>query len=74
VLGDVIPFIGDIVRAGTGLIGLLLTAVLAPIVIAVGWLFYRPVVAVGILVIGGIVAYAALRIARQRKQRQVAAA
>jgi Transmembrane protein 43 len=73
VLGDLIPFIGDVVRAGTGLIGLLLTAVLAPIVIAVGWLFYRPAVAVGILVIGGIVAYAAIRIARQRKQRQVAA-
>jgi hypothetical protein len=31
------------------------------------------VVVVGILVIGGIVAYAAIRIARQRKQRQVAA-
>lgn len=74
VLGDLVPFIGDIVRAGTGLIGLLLTAVLAPIVIAAGWLFYRPVVAVGILVIGGIVAYAAIRIARQRRQRQVAAA
>jgi hypothetical protein len=73
VLGDLIPFIGDIVRAGTGLIGLLLTAILAPIVIAIGWLFYRPVVAVGILVIGAIVAYGVIRIARQRKQRQVAA-
>jgi hypothetical protein len=74
VLGDLVPFIGDIVRAGTGLIGLLLTAVLAPIVIAIGWLFYRPVVAVGILVVGAIVAYAVVRIARQRKQHKVAAA
>jgi hypothetical protein len=74
VVGDLIPFIGDIVRAGTGLIGLLLTAVLAPIVIAAGWLFYRPLVAVGILVAGGIVAYGVIRIARQRKQRKVAAA
>jgi hypothetical protein len=74
VLGDLIPFIGDVVRAGTGLVGLLLTAVLAPIVIAAGWLFYRPVVAAGILVIGGIVAYMAIRIARQRQQRKVAAA
>jgi hypothetical protein len=74
VLGDVIPILGDVIRAGTGLVGLLCTAVIAPIVIAVGWLWYRPLVAIAILVVGGAVAFGAIWLVRQRKERKVAAA
>ena len=74
VLGDVIPFLGDVIRAGTGLIGLLCTAAIAPLIIAVAWLWYRPVVAVGALVIGAIVVYGIVRLARRRTARKVAAA
>ncbi len=74
VLGDVIPILGDVIRAGTFLVGLLCTATLAPVIIAIGWLWYRPVVAIGTLVIGGIVVYAVVRIARQRAARQLAPA
>jgi hypothetical protein len=73
VLADVIPILGNIVGAGAGLVALLMTSSLAPIVIAIAWMWYRPVVAIGTLVIGGIVAYATVRLARQRAARKAAA-
>jgi Transmembrane protein 43 len=73
VLADVIPLVGDVIRAGTGLVSLLCTAVIAPVVIAIAWLWYRPVVAVGILAVGGAVAFGAIWLARQRKERKTAA-
>ena len=74
VLGDVIPILGDVIRAGTFLVGLLCTATIAPVIIAIGWLWYRPVVAIGTLAIGGIVVYGVLRLVRQRAARKVAPA
>jgi hypothetical protein len=74
VLGDVIPLLGDVIRVGTGLVALLCTAVVAPLVIAIAWLWYRPLVAVGILVAGGAVAFGAIWLARQRRDRKTAAA
>ncbi len=52
VLGDVIPFIGDIFRFATGLVSLALTFVLAPLVIGIAWITYRPLVGLIILAIG----------------------
>jgi hypothetical protein len=72
VLADVIPILGDIVGAGASIIALLCTAVVAPVVIAIGWLWYRPVVAIGVLVVGGAVAYGAVRLGRQRAARKAA--
>lgn len=73
-LADVIPILGDVVRAGTGLVGLLCTAVLAPIVIAFSWFFYRPVVAAIVLVIGAAIAYGAIHWSRRRAAARVTAA
>jgi hypothetical protein len=72
VVADVIPILGDIVGAGTGLIALLLTASIAPVVIAIGWLWYRPLVAIGILAVGGILTWLAIRLVRQRTARKLA--
>ena len=47
ILADIIPLFGSIVGAGTFLIALLCTVVLAPLIIAVAWVVYRPLVAVG---------------------------
>ena len=66
-LADVIPILGDVVRVGTGLIGLLGTAILAPIVIAISWFFYRPVVAVIVLVVGAAIAYGVIHLSRARR-------
>ncbi len=74
VLADVVPILGDVVGAGVGMIGLLGTAVIAPLVIAIAWFFYRPVVAVIVLAVGAALAYGAIHLARQHRARKAAAA
>ncbi len=70
VLADVLPPVGAVVGFGTGLVALLLTLVLAPSLIALAWLFYRPLVAVAVLVVG---VGAALAIGRLRRGRMAPA-
>ncbi len=53
VIADVVPFIGSIVGAGTGLIAFVVSAVLSLITIAVAWVVYRPLIGVGLLVVAG---------------------
>lgn len=74
VAADVIPLVGDIVRAGAGLVALVCTVAIAPIVIAVGWLWYRPLIGIAMIVVGGAATYGLMRLARQRVARRVAAA
>jgi len=73
VLADVVPFIGSVVGAGATLVALLCTVVIAPIVIALAWFFYRPLAAVGILVVGGVIVYGVRQLMKKRvveKSRQ----
>lgn len=60
VLADVVPIFGDIVGFGASMVALLATAVVAPVVIAFAWLFYRPVIA-GIIFAAGIAIFFGLR-------------
>jgi hypothetical protein len=55
VVADVIPLLGSIVRMGTGLIAFLISLPLSLITIAVAWIAYRPVLAVCLLVVAGLV-------------------
>ena len=73
VLGDVIPILGDVIRAGAGFVGLLCTAAIAPLVIAFGWLWYRPLVGVAIILVGGAATYGLARLVRQRRPRKATA-
>jgi Transmembrane protein 43 len=57
VIGDVIPFVGSIVRFGTGLLSFVLTIIIGPIVMAIGWLAYRPLVAIGVIVVGLLIGF-----------------
>ena len=66
VLGDVVPFIGSLVRMGTGLTAVILTALIGPLVIAIGWFAYRPVLAVAILLGGALTAGAIIWLRRGR--------
>lgn len=52
VVADVVPFVGSIVRFGTSAVALILTLLVGPLVIAVAWVAYRPLLALTILVIG----------------------
>lgn len=70
VLSDVIPPLGAVVGFGTGALAMVLTALVAPVVIAVAWLVYRPLVGIVILVVGAAIAFG---IARLRRGRRLAA-
>ena len=66
-VGRLIPIVGDVVRAGAGVVGLLFTAVIAPAIIAVAWLWYRPLVAIGVVLVGALFAALAIWVARLHK-------
>jgi len=73
VLADGVPFFGNIVGAGAMLVALFCTMAFAPIVIAIAWVFNRPVVAVGVLVVGAVIAYGLSHLMKMRgaeKRRQ----
>jgi Transmembrane protein 43 len=73
VLADVIPFLGSLVRMGTGLIAFFLAIVVGTITIAIAWFYYRPLLGIGILVIGALVAAGILYLGRSRRQAAVSA-
>jgi hypothetical protein len=49
VLADVLPFLGSIVGAGTGMISFLIAAVLSLITVAVAWIVFRPLLGIILL-------------------------
>jgi len=50
VLGDVVPIIGNVIGAGTGMVSFLIAGALSLVTIAIAWLFYRPLLAVALIV------------------------
>ena len=57
VLGDVIPFVGNILGAGIFIASLLISLVFTLLTIAIAWLFFRPVLAIILLAIAGGVVF-----------------
>lgn len=51
VLGDVIPALGSIVGAGTGIMAFMLSLALSVLTIAVAWMFYRPLLGIILLAV-----------------------
>lgn len=51
VVADILPIVGSIVGAGTGVVSFLLAAVGSLITIAIAWVVYRPIVGVVLIVI-----------------------
>jgi hypothetical protein len=66
VLADVIPFIGSIVRMGTGLIAFVLALLVGTATIAFAWFWYRPLLAIGIAVAGLVLAYLLTRFGKRK--------
>lgn len=57
VIGSVVPFIGDVIGAGYGFAAFLMTAIVAPVVIAIAWMWYRPLISLITLAIGAAIIY-----------------
>ena len=57
-ISDNIPLLGSLIRASTTLVSVVMTLALGSVVIALGWIFYRPLLALAVL-IGGLAIAAA---------------
>ncbi len=71
VLADVVPFIGNIVGTATTLVAFVLAFAISLTVIAIAWLFYRPVLAICLLALVAAAIYF-LRSRGKNKQAPVA--
>jgi high-affinity Fe2+/Pb2+ permease len=56
-LGSVIPFLGNVLGAGTSIIAFLLAFIISFVVIAIAWIFFRPILGISLLVIAGAAFY-----------------
>lgn len=65
-IADVVPLIGDIVGAAAGLVALAFAIAGGSIVIAIAWFFYRPLIAVLVIVIGVAIGFGLHRLAPRR--------
>lgn len=74
VLADVVPFIGNIVEVGTGFVAFLLSLPLSLLVIAVAWIFYRPLIGVPLVIvaIAGFVFLISKLMAQRNKRAAIA--
>ena len=66
VLADVVPFVGSILGAGTALFAGLIAASLSLLTIALGWLSYRPLLGIALLVLSGASAAGLIYLSKQR--------
>jgi hypothetical protein len=66
VVADVVPFVGGILEAGAALVALVLTIALGSAIIALAWLWYRPLLAIGALVIGLAIAFGLHKLAPRK--------
>lgn len=72
-LAKVVPFIANIVGFGVGLICTIVGVVWSLIVIAIAWIFYRPLLGITILVVaGGLIWYFSTK-GKKKKAEQAAA-
>lgn len=66
VIFDVIPFLGSLARLGTGLVAFVLAIAVGTVVIAIAWFWYRPLLSLGIVVIGALISWLLVRYGRSR--------
>src|SRR5262249_55627914 len=65
-VADFVPLIGSVLGAGASIVSLALTAVIAPVVIAIAWFWYRPLVSIIVITIGLGIAYGLHRMAGRK--------
>ena len=74
VVAEFVPFIGSFVSVGASLAAFVLAAPLSLLTIAVAWIFYRPLIGIGLLVLVGLLVGGAIWFAMKKKKEKAAAA
>lgn len=73
-VADVVPFVGSLLRLGTGLIAGVIALCLSLLTIALAWIAYRPLVGAGLLAAAALLIYGTARLRRTTGQRKSRAA
>eukprot|EP00565_Helicotheca_tamesis_P008985 CAMPEP_0185723646 /NCGR_PEP_ID=MMETSP1171-20130828/416_1 /TAXON_ID=374046 /ORGANISM="Helicotheca tamensis, Strain CCMP826" /LENGTH=413 /DNA_ID=CAMNT_0028391381 /DNA_START=39 /DNA_END=1280 /DNA_ORIENTATION=+ len=68
VFSDVLPFWGDIVQIGVNIISGIVALVVSFVVIAIAWIFYRPIFAIGLLILSGGLIVLAFFLKKKKKE------
>lgn len=56
-VGSVIPLLGNVLQAGAGIIAGLLAFIISFVVIALAWIFFRPILGISLLIVAGAAFY-----------------
>ncbi len=70
--GDVVPIVGSILNFGIGVFSFIVALALSLVVIAIAWIAARPILGIGLLVVG-VGAFVAFKVLGKKKQAQAAA-
>lgn len=71
VMADVIPFLGDLVGLGLGLVSFAIGLTLSLVIIGIGWIAARPILGIALLVVAAVIIGAAVFFGMQmRKKRE----
>lgn len=70
-VGVVLPILGRLLSSGLGLVAGLLSLILTFVVIAIAWLFYRPLLAIILLVLAGAFTYFLIMRRKKLNQQEV---
>jgi hypothetical protein len=74
VLADVVPLFGNLVGAVTGFVTFLLALALSALVIAVAWIFFRPLLAILLFAVAGAAVFFLIKALRKKAEPIPAAA
>lgn len=66
-LASVLPILGDLIGAGAFLVGLVLSIPLTLLTIAIAWIVHRPLLGIGLIVAGAVLAVGLHLMLRQRR-------
>jgi Transmembrane protein 43 len=71
VFADVVPLFGTMLGAGLGIFSFLLAAALSTVTIAVAWIFYRPLLGIGLLVLALAGLFWLVSLGRKKKRQRM---
>lgn len=73
VVADVVPVLGSLVGAGTGIVSALIAACFSLVTIAVAWLYYRPLLGIALLLVAAAGFAGLIYLAAQTKKKRAVA-
>jgi Transmembrane protein 43 len=66
-VADVVPFFGNLLSAGAGVFAAVIALVLSLITIGIGWLYYRPLLGIGLLAVAALLFIGLFLLGRSRR-------